>query len=161
MSMLDIIGWLGVIIGWLGIIVAAVAFGAAWGVHGSHRIIEYLLLTIVAALVGSLVLLVSCALARDDGRHANADPAVKAWVEGLHNGDGVSCCASADGWAPEEVEWDTAGARYRVRVDGGWLDVPDKALIAGPNRLGHAVVWLYRGQSGEPLVRCFLPGGGV
>jgi hypothetical protein len=49
---------------------------------------------------------------------------------------------------------------YRVKIENGWIVVPDSAVIKGPNRIGYAIVWLY----GPPeynervVVRCFLPG---
>jgi len=75
---------------------------------------------------------------------------------------GVNCCSTADGARPKEVEWDIGINHYRVKVGGKWLVVPDIAVIRGPNRLGHAVVWLYHEYEVENYagvyVRCFIPG---
>jgi hypothetical protein len=99
------------------------------------------------------------AFAHDDGRYAQTDPSIKKWVEGLTDDQGAGCCATADGYAPEEVEWDIDTGKYRVRIDGKWVDVPDGAVIKEPNRLGYAVVWYWRGYS-TIHIRCFLPGSG-
>ena len=99
--------------------------------------------------------LVSSAQARDDGRYSSVAPDIKAWVEGLKDAAGVGCCATADGFKPEEVEWDMAGNEYRVRHNGVWLSVPPSAVVKEPNRLGFAMVWYYF-RSGIPIVRCFF-----
>jgi len=69
----------------------------------------------------------------------------------LHNGPGVACCATADGWKPQLVEWDTTKKGYRVMIEGHWIDVPDETVIHGPNKLGHAEVWYYH-VNGLPAV---------
>ena len=47
---------------------------------------------------------------------------------------------------------------YRVRVDGGWVDVPDEAVISEPNRMGRTMVWPIRDGVGGLYIRCFMPG---
>jgi len=109
----------------------------------------------------AFLLAASAALARDmTGDHDKVSAAVRQWVEGLKNGNGVSCCATADGWRPEAVEWDITTHGYKVLIESHWVDVPDNAVIHGPNKLGHAVVWYYH-VDGAPAVRCFLPGEGM
>ena len=61
----------------------------------------------------------------------------------------------------ENVDWDTDNGRYRVRLNGQWIIVPDSALITEPNRYGPAVVWPYRDADGTTQIRCFLPGAGA
>lgn len=97
--------------------------------------------------------------ARDLEHHQNP-PEIQQWVKALQNGNGVGCCATADGWTPREVEWDVGRKGYKVKIEGVWVDVDDTALIRGPNRLGHAEVWYYH-VDGQPKVRCFLPGEGM
>ena len=50
----------------------------------------------------------------------------------------------------------------RVRIEGLWWDVPEDAVVAGPNRAGRTMVWpVYYRQLDKVLrieVRCFLPG---
>ena len=120
---------------------------------------------IVRALCADLCLLAflltaSSPKARDMDKHDNNSPAVRDWVTSLKNGNGVSCCATADGWKPQAVEWDMSTKGYRVLIEDKWVDVPDDAVIHGPNKLGHAEVWYYH-VDGLPMVRCFLPGEGM
>ena len=62
-----------------------------------------------------------------------------------------------DGSAAADADWDTKDGHYRVRLEGDWVDVPEDAVVAGPNRAGRTVVWLYY-IDGHPQVRCFIPG---
>ncbi len=117
-----------------------------------------LVLALTGALTGPLA--GGPAVARDLDGHPDASPEISQWVNGLKNQSGVSCCATADGWKPEAVEWDFDRGGYRVRIEGRWVDVADEAVIHGPNRLGHAEVWYYH-VDGLPRVRCFLPGEGM
>jgi hypothetical protein len=106
---------------------------------------------IVAALLGS-----SCSvLALDDGRFGN-DP-LKNWFDNLSSEKGM-CCSFADGLSISDVDWDTTDGHYRVRLHGEWIDVPDTAVVTGPNRYGPAVVWPYMNDGGKIYTRCFLPG---
>ncbi len=94
------------------------------------------------------------ALARDDGRYATSP--LKPWFDSLRSGKGP-CCSDADGSAVADADWDTKGGHFRVRLGGDWVDVPDDAVVPGPNRAGRTMVWLmYR--DGHPVVRCFIPG---
>src|SRR3979409_1724132 len=95
--------------------------------------------------------------ARDNGQYTQVSPDIKRWVEGLTDGQGRGCCATADGFRPEEVEWDTAANSYRVRIEGQWFTVPDNAVIKESNRIGYAIVWYYV-DTGKLYIRCFLPG---
>ncbi len=108
---------------------------------------------------------------------AALDPETRAWVQGLRNKVGGSCCDTADGFPVEVDGWDMAGtvddtsgmssweassarSGYRVRLaDGKWYDVPNFALIdPKTNKLGYAVVWLL--PFGSLQIHCFLPGSG-
>ena len=101
------------------------------------------------------LLVVEPAFARDpDGRFANSP--LKPWFEKLSSGKGP-CCSDADGSAAADADWDTKDGHYRVRLEGDWVDVPEDAVVAGPNRAGRTVVWLYY-IDGHPQVRCFIPG---
>jgi hypothetical protein len=95
--------------------------------------------------------------ARDlDGRYAAQNPELHRWFESLRSGKGP-CCSDADGSAVSDVDWETAGGHYRVRIDGEWIDVPDEAVITEPNRIGRTMVWPIRGYLGM-TIRCFMPG---
>jgi hypothetical protein len=135
---------------------------AHWGIFmRSHS--RNILLT--AAALGTL----ACAAvsqARDLGQYSQVPHEIRTWVESLADGKGVPCCATADGAVPEEFTWDMGANHYRVKVYGQWVTVPDAAVIKGPNRLGHAVVWIAYDDpvfETKPIlsVRCFLPGPGA
>ena len=86
---------------------------------------------VIALLFG----FVSPALARDDGRYA--DHPLKYWFDHLSSSRGM-CCSFADGFSVSEVDWDREGGHYRVRLHGEWIDVPDIAVVAEPNRYGQS-----------------------
>jgi hypothetical protein len=96
--------------------------------------------------------------ARDDGRYANSP--LKPWFDQLASKKGL-CCSFADGVKVENVDWDSQDGRYRVRLEGQWVMVPESALITEPNRFGPAVVWPYRDSDGTTQIRCFMPGAGA
>jgi hypothetical protein len=93
--------------------------------------------------------------ARDDGRYTN-NP-LKYWFDNLSSDQG-SCCSFADGFSVSDVDWDMRRNHYRVLLHGEWIDVPDSAVVIGPNRYGPAVVWPYMDDDGNVYIRCFLPG---
>ena len=116
----------------------------------------------VALLLAAAVILI-----RDPtGKWAN-EP-LRPWFEALKNKTGLVCCAEADGHPLDESEWDIKDNHYRVFVQGGWVVVPDLAVISGPNKFGKAIVW-FMDQAGvedvlPPLstrILCFMPGSGV
>lgn len=99
------------------------------------------------------------ALAHDDGRFA--DSPLKPWFDALRSEKGL-CCSFADELAIADVDWDTKRegqqVQYRARLDGEWIDIPDAAVIAEPNKYGRTVIWPYKDLDGKTQVRCFLPG---
>jgi hypothetical protein len=112
------------------------------------------ILTIVTLVLASVA-----SRAHDIG-HAEVSPEMNKWIEGLTDDKGRGCCATADGFRPEEVEWDMAQNAYRVMIGGQWFNVPDSAVIKESNKIGFAMVWYYR-DSGNVFIRCFLPGSGA
>ena len=93
--------------------------------------------------------------ARDpDGRYANSP--LKQWFDSLKSGKGP-CCSDADGSAVSDVDWESKGGRYRVRIEGEWHEVPEDAVITEPNRVGRTMVWPIKGYLGLSI-RCFMPG---
>ncbi len=93
--------------------------------------------------------------ARDNGRYA--DSALKSWFDSLASGKGP-CCSFADGVSVKDVDWDTHESKFRVRLDGAWITVPDEAVVTSPNRFGPAVVWPYKDGDGKTQIRCFIAG---
>jgi len=98
--------------------------------------------------------------ARDNGQYTQVSPDIKRRVEGLTDDKGRRCCATADGFRPDEVEWDMSENAYRVMISGQWFTVPDGAVIKQANRIGYALVWYYF-DNGALTIRCFLPGSGA
>ena len=102
--------------------------------------------------------------AADHGQLGRTSPEIKAWANSLDNTLGEGCCSTADGWKPEEVEYDIKDNRYRVKIDGEWYDVPSYAVIKVPNKFGFPVVWYFKtwlnGIRPSILIRCFIPGAG-
>lgn len=107
-----------------------------------------------AMLLSLMALLVSPALARDDGRYA--DSPLKPWFESLRSQYG-QCCSDADGYVVADVDWESDRGHYRVQIDNEWVVVPDGAVIGEPNRIGRTMVWKHY-IDGHPRVRCFMPG---
>ena len=113
-------------------------------------------LRIVCALLLSASATTSMRARDVDGRYAAQNPELHEWFEGLRSGKGP-CCSDADGASLADVDWETQGGHYRVRIDGEWVNVPDEAVITEPNRIGRTMVWPMRGYLGLSI-RCFMPG---
>jgi hypothetical protein len=118
---------------------------------------------LIAALALSFVLSPPAGAA-DHGQLGPTSPEVKAWAATLENKLREGCCSTADGWKPQEVEYDMKGNKYRVKIDGEWYEVPSEAVVNVPNKFGFAVVWYYRswlnGIKPTLSIRCFIPGAG-
>jgi hypothetical protein len=114
----------------------------------------------------SIVFLAYCQAvpAADHGQLGPTTPEIRAWANTLTNKLKEGCCSTADGWKPQEVEYDMKGNKYRVKIDGEWYDVPSDAVVDVPNRFGFAVVWYYQtwlnGIKPSVSIRCFIPGAG-
>ena len=93
--------------------------------------------------------------------HDHNRPELNSWFESLKSGKGP-CCSGADGTALSDADWEVSDGHYRVRIKGQWWDVPDDAVIKGPNLAGRTIVWpFYNWTLGKPLridIRCFIPG---
>jgi hypothetical protein len=88
--------------------------------------------------------------------HDHAHPELNGWYESLHSGKGP-CCDGSDAKRVDDADWESKDGHYRVRIDGEWVDVPEEAVVDGPNRAGHTMVWPYY-LDGHPKARCFMPG---
>jgi hypothetical protein len=115
-------------------------------------------LGIICCTAFSLLFFPGLAFGRDlDGKYASSP--LKPWFDSLASRRGL-CCSFADGQSVEDVDWDTKGGKYRVRLDGQWFEVPAEALVTVPNKFGPAVVWPYKDYEGRTQIRCFIPGAG-
>lgn len=127
--------------------------------HAKLRANISLGVTAFSLVVLILALSTLCARARDDGRYAQSP--LKPWFDSLRSGKGL-CCSDADGSALSDVDWETKDGHYRARIEGEWYDVPDDAVLTGPNRVGRTMVWPIPTNEIDGKVtfkiRCFLPG---
>jgi len=88
--------------------------------------------------------------------HDYQHPELNSWYESLHSGKGP-CCDGSDAKRVDDADWETKDGHYRVRIDGEWVDVPNDAVVDGPNRASRTMVWPYY-LNGHPKARCFMPG---
>ena len=129
---------------------------------GKHwlKSISCLLLIIVSVI--TLAMTQQSAWGRDPDHRYNNSP-LHDWFEQLASRVGL-CCSFADGYAVQDVDWESKNGHYRVRVPKAensdatiWVDVPDDAVITEPNRAGRTMVWPFYGDK-EVHIRCFMPG---
>lgn len=119
---------------------------------GEDRMIRALYLIVVGIVVLAIVamLLAAKALAHDHNHPERND-----WLKSLHAGNKTWCCNGND---TDEIDsWETKGSSYRVKFRGEWFDVPEGAIVDGPNKGGEALLWMNKGYSGNSI-RCFMPG---
>lgn len=131
-------------------------------------------------LLASVVVVSVVAEARWRPEYAQLDEATRRWFnEQMVPGTSSRCCSTADGeFAEEEIRdghywarftanvqhWSSNSTQYETeKVESGWIEVPEHAVIAEPNRRGVPVVWwIMRGadQDGKPRlsIRCYAPG---
>lgn len=103
-----------------------------------------------------LALLVAAfgALLRVAGAHDHNRPELNGWMKSLHSKSKTWCC---DGNDHDTIDdWETGPKGYRVKFRGQWFDVPDSAIVEGPNKAGVPLLWMDKGFSVG--VRCFQPG---
>jgi hypothetical protein len=85
-------------------------------------------------------------------------PDLDNWFMGLMSKGKSPCCDGSEAMRLDDVDWESKGGNYRVRLDGEWVVVPDGALVEGPNKDGRAMVWPYFRDGKLIGVRCFIPG---
>lgn len=83
-----------------------------------------------AALV--LLFLISPAFAHDHNK-----PHLNDWYKSLHSKGKSWCCDGNDVTHLDGSDWEGRGNKYRVRINGEWMDVPDEAVIESPNMDGN------------------------
>jgi hypothetical protein len=113
------------------------------------------------ALVAAAAL-IAVALLLQNARAAGSYPegAVHKWFDSLRSAKGL-CCSFADGRTLADPDWGTKDDHYWVIVDGVRYRVPDDAVVSEPNKYGSAVVWPYKDEQGQVVIRCFMPGAQI
>ncbi|WP_194390217.1 hypothetical protein [Bradyrhizobium sp. CCBAU 51765] len=114
--------------------------------------------TILTTAIRAVIVLLAWSFAAH--AHDQSRPELNSWFESLESGRGP-CCSGADGTALSDADWEVKDGHYRVRIKSQWWDVPDEAVIRGPNRAGRTMVWpFYDWTLGEARIeiRCFIPG---
>jgi hypothetical protein len=109
----------------------------------------------LALLIVSLIILMMALSIHPIRAHDHARPVLNDWLKSLQSKNNLLCCDGTDTDAIED--WETKDSRYRVKFRGEWFDVPDGAIVEGPNKGGDALLWMNKGFSGMS-VRCFMPG---
>lgn len=105
---------------------------------------------LLVPLIAALVLIAVGVSDRARGQQQS----LRDWFNSLRSPAGSVCCVDFDGRSLEEADWRIGPNGYQVLANGRWIDVPDDALVSGPNRLGRAHLWLRH----DGTVRCFIPG---
>lgn len=132
---------------WLLVGLALILIGLFIGTQGGPSIGSAIA---TVGVVIWLILLVSPARSHDHNR-----PGLNDWLKSLHSKSKTWCCDGNDHDPIEE--WETRDNRYRVKFRGQWFDVPESAIVDGPNKGGDALLWMNKGYMGFS-VRCFMPG---
>lgn len=109
-------------------------------------------------LLGALVLLLAALWIHGARAHDHNNTALDDWYATLASAKG-SCCGGpkVDATILADVDWESKGGHYRVRIEGQWHDVPDDAVLSVPNLDGRTLVWPIKGWGGL-TIRCFMPG---
>jgi hypothetical protein len=89
--------------------------------------------------------------------HDAKRPDLDKWFDGLTSAGSGLCCHEREAKELDDSDWDMKDAHYRVRLNGGWIDVPEVAVVKEKNLVGRALVWVYA-HGGTLTIRCFLPG---
>lgn len=128
---------------------AALSVAIWYDVHGMR------LSSSLFAVIGAVLMFMGAVAAPAHG-HDHARPQLDGWFKGLTSGKGP-CCDGSDATHLADVDWQSKDGHYRVRIEGEWYDVPDDAVLPGPNLDGRTLVWPIKGWGGM-TIRCFMPG---
>jgi hypothetical protein len=130
-----------------------VAWGVAALIEEKPQLLRKLMVPLAIIALGAISLafmLVTRAYPHD---HQHLDR--NDWLKSLHANNRTWCCDGNDTDAVED--WEAKAGGYRVKFRGQWFDVPEGAVVDGPNKLGEPLLWMSKGYGG-PSVRCFMPG---
>jgi hypothetical protein len=84
---------------------------------------------IVTPLVLAVVMLTECSQARAHDLLADGDP-YNDWIQGLANGEKVSCCGTNDCYAlPQGAIAVTTAGEFKVSINGSWFNVAEKQVV--------------------------------
>lgn len=113
----------------------------------------------LALIIVSLILLIMALLVhtKPARAHDHARPGLDKWFKALESRAKAACCDGTDATRLDDVDWESRDGHYRVRIKGKWIDVPESAVVDGPNKAGPAMVWPIEGWGGL-TIRCFMPG---
>lgn len=114
-----------------------------------RRVLWFFAIVLVVVCMIAYVV-VTKAFAHDHNR-----PMLNDWLKSLQSKSKALCCDGNDTDALDD--WETMESRYRVKFRGEWYDVPESAIVDGPNKGGDALLWMNKGYTGFS-VRCFMPG---
>lgn len=112
--------------------------------------------------------------------HDHKRPDLDKWFAGLLNHAGNRCCDDTEAKHIANVDWQSACSfevqdgqtqrkcHYQVFIADRWWDVPERAVVEGPNLDGETLVWpTYYWIDGKPenglssiSIQCFMPGAG-
>jgi len=146
--------------------------------YGAPILAYYLIVICILAIAVMLTMTLPPSYGHD-AMHPELNP----WFAKLRSMSGP-CCDGSDALHLRDVEWTTQNKKeshYRVMVpktaylyraasegqdmkkgDTEWVDVPDDALVTGPNLDHSTLVWLWYSSgfqmTDEPHIRCFMPG---
>ena len=87
--------------------------------------------------------------------HDHSRQELDSWFTSLQSKGKSPCCDGSEAMRLDDVDWDSKDGHYRVRLQGEWVDVPDSAVVGGPNRAGPTMVWPYYVNGAMRQVRCF------
>jgi hypothetical protein len=111
----------------------------------------------MAILSGYVILLIMLLHSCASSAHDHDRPELNKWFKSLQSGKGP-CCNNTEAIHVDDPDWQNDSGHYRVRLEGEWVDVPDDAVVSGPNMDGRAMVWPYRRDGVLNQIRCFMPG---
>ena len=117
----------------------------------------------VLASITAIIVSVTPIMAHDANH-----PELNDWYMGLQSKGKSPCCDGSEAIHLRDVDWESQNkenSHFRVRIPATnlenspleWVDVPDDALVEGPNKDGSTLVWPIYGYMGVS-VRCFMPG---